>query len=178
MIAKIRLEPFTENDIERLIHWIPSSDFLLQWAGPTLNFPLDKDQLEKHLEFSKTSSSIKIYKVIELINGEVIGHGELGQIDLKNLSAKLMRVLVGPKELRGKGIGELIIKELLGIGFEELFLHRIDLHAFDFNTAAIRCYEKVGFRIEGVMREARKHGNEYWNVCIMSLLRDEWTHNK
>ena len=48
------------------------------------------------------------------------------------------------------------------------------LGVFDFNTAAIKCYEKVGFKKEGLLRDARKNGNEYWNLIEMGILESEW----
>jgi len=62
----------------------------------------------------------------------------------------------------------------LDIGFGELGLHRIDLVVFDFNTAAIKCYERAGFTREGHLREARKIGSEYWTLYQMSVLEQEW----
>ena len=46
----IRLEPFTEADIDRLIGWVPSSAFLLQWAGAAFDFPLTPEQYGEQLE--------------------------------------------------------------------------------------------------------------------------------
>jgi len=47
-----------------------------------------------------------------------------------------------------------MVDAVLAIGFDEIGLHRIDLGVFDFNTRAIRCYEKCGFVQEGLAREA------------------------
>jgi RimJ/RimL family protein N-acetyltransferase len=112
--------------------------------------------------------------VINTSDRRVIGHIELNDIDLRNRAATLCRVLVGEPSLRGKGIGPRMLEELLEVGFGQFELHRIDLFVFDFNQAAIRCYEKVGFRKEGHIREARKIGNEYWSLYQMSILDPEW----
>ena len=79
----------------------------------------------------------------------VVGHIELNDIDMRNNSATVCRVLVGEPSLRGKGIGIQMLRRLLQIGFDGLGLHRIDLVVFDFNRAAIKCYEGVGFVKEG-----------------------------
>jgi RimJ/RimL family protein N-acetyltransferase len=71
-----------------------------------------------------------------------------------------------------------MMQEILRFGFENLSLHRIDLLVFDFNTTAIHCYERVGFKKEGMLREARKVEDKYWNVCLMSMLEDEWRRNR
>jgi RimJ/RimL family protein N-acetyltransferase len=53
-------------------------------------------------------------------------------------------------------------------------LHRISLGVFDFNERAIRCYEKVGFSREGLLRDARRFKDYYWNLIEMSMLEHEW----
>ena len=49
-------------------------------------------------------------------------------------------------------------------------LHRIDLGVYDFNKQAIKCYEKCGFQIEGLLKENIKFENEYWSTYNMSIL--------
>ena len=172
---RIKLEPFTEADIDRLIAWIPSPEFLAQWTGPAFDYPLDRAQLTRHLaQARKEEHSCLIFKAVLPETGDTIGHGELTRIDSKNLSAALARILVGPSELRGDGIGEGIVRSLLRIAFDDLSLHRVALNVFDFNLSATRCYEKAGFRLEGVQRESCKVGNKYWNMCIMSILEHEY----
>jgi RimJ/RimL family protein N-acetyltransferase len=171
----VKLEHFTATDIDRLIAWIPSAEFLLQWAGPVFHFPLDRAQLMRHVAAAeKPSPDRLIFKAVNPHTRETVGHGELGGIDRRNLSASIARVLVGQPHLRGQGLGEQIVSELLVVAFQELALHRVSLNVFDFNSAAIRCYDKVGFRREGTLREARRHGDVYWNVCVMSILEHEF----
>jgi len=174
-MIQIELKPFEKNDFSRLIDWIKTPEFLLQWAGPIFSFPLDESQLDIYLKGSQENPPLRrIYKVINTSDRRVIGHIELNGIDLRNKAATLCRVLVGDRSLRGKGIAPQMLKELLEVGFSQFGLHRIDLLVFDFNQAAIRCYEKVGFRKEGHIREARKIGNEYWSLYQMSILEHEW----
>jgi RimJ/RimL family protein N-acetyltransferase len=84
------------------------------------------------------------------------------------------KVLIGAKNIRGQGIGELMVKEILKIAFEELKLHRVTLGVFNFNKSAIACYEKVCFKKEGLFRDSCKIGNEYWSQWEMSILENEW----
>ncbi len=171
----IRLEPISEANFDRLVAWSPSPEFLLQWAGPLFTFPLDRAQLERHLAACRQEPPVTLaFRAVNGGTGEVIGHIELGGIDHRNRSARLSRVLVSPEQLRGQGIGQRVVEAALKVAFEALHLHRVDLYVFDFNSAAIACYERVGFRPEGMLREARRHGEGYWSVCVMSMLEHEW----
>ncbi len=171
----IELQHFECSDIQQLINWIPSAEFLLQWGGPSFQYPLTKQQLEKYLKHAnEEDSDTYIYKVIDHDMQQVVGHISLGKVDRVNQSARVGKVLVGSSEVRGKGIGCEMMKAILTIAFEELKLHKVTLGVFDFNTSAIHCYEKSGFVREGLLRDARKNGDEYWNLIEMGILKDEW----
>jgi RimJ/RimL family protein N-acetyltransferase len=171
----ITLRPFTRSDFDRLIGWVTSPQFLLQWAGPLFTYPLDAAQLEGYLRDAEGGQPTKrIFAAEEAETGAVVGHIELAKIDRRNRSATLSRVLVGESARRGKGVGLEMVRRALEVGLGELGLHRIDLVVFDFNTAAIACYEKAGFVTEGRLRDARRLGDEYWTLVQMSILEEEW----
>ena len=171
----LALEPFDRSDFARLIGWVPSPEVLLQWAGPIFDFPLNETQLETYLHGAEGDVPIRrIFRSVKTDTHVVVGHIELNNIDEKNKSATLCRVLVGDSSLRGKGIGAEMVKRALTIGFERLGLHRIDLVVFDFNEAAVDCYKKAGFTIEGRLRDARRLGEHYWSLYQMSILAPEW----
>lgn len=174
-MIEIELRQFERQDFARLIEWSKSPEFLLQYAGSSFSYPLDELQLENYIQGAEGEKPIrKIFKVVNLGNNAVIGHIELNKINLRNSSATVGRVLLGEPELRGKGIGTQMVRKVLQIGFDQLGLHRIDLGVFDFNLAAIACYEKIGFVKEGYLRECAKVGNEYWSLYLMSMLESEW----
>ena len=171
----IELQPFTVDDIDRLIGWIPSREFLLQWAGIGFNHPLDRRQLQNHIAKARAQPPVElIFKAVLQPPGVVIGHGELGSIDRDNRSARLKRILVGPSGERRSGYGAAIVSALLELAFEHLELHRVELYVLDINQAAIGCYRKLGFREEGLVREAYLIENRFVNYWIMSMLEDEW----
>ena len=171
----VRLEPFSEADFERLIGWSPTPEFLLQWAGPLFSHPLDRGQLAQYLAATCQDPPISLaYRGVDGASGRVVGHVEIGNIERRNSSARLSRVLVGPKDSRGCGLGQQLVRAALAVAFDELHLHRVELFVFDFNQAAIAWYERVGFQHEGLLREARRQGDAYWNVCVMSILERHW----
>ena len=174
-MIEIELRPFERNDFSRLIGWINSPEFLLQWAGPIFHYPLDEAQLETYLQGAEGIGPVRmVFKAVEVQTKAVVGHIELNHVDFEDNSATVCRALVGDPSLRRKGIGTQMLKKLLEIGFGQLKLHRIDLTVFDFNEGAIRCYEKLGFIKEGRLREIRRVGNDYLTLYLMSMLDREW----
>jgi len=166
----IKLDKFLYEDFDRLINWISDERFMYQFSGPVFKFPLNHRQLENYI----TSLNRKVYRVRHLPDNVIIGHAEINNINYEHKTARLARILIGDENYRSKGLGELLIKLLLKIGFNELKLHRIDLGVFDFNKSAIKCYEKCGFKKEGLLRESFKFKDEYWSVYNMSILKHEW----
>jgi RimJ/RimL family protein N-acetyltransferase len=106
-----------------------------------------------------------------------VGHVELDAIERRHRTATLTRVLVSPAH-RGRGLGGALTAAALERGFEGEGLHRIQLRVFDFNASAISCYERLGFRREGLLRETRRIGQTWWSSLVMSLLEDEWRSRK
>lgn len=110
--------------------------------------------------------------VIDKASGAVVGEVVLNEYDANAESANF-RTLFGPAG-RGRGLGTEAARLILGYGFEAIGLHRIGLDVFAFNPRAQRVYEKVGFVVEGVKRDAFRFDGEYVDEIWMSILESEW----
>ena len=44
------------------------------------------------------------------------------------------------------------------------------LHVFESNKRAIRCYEKVGMKKEGILLDQHFQNGEYENVIVMGMV--------
>lgn len=175
----IELQEFGRGDFERLISWSGDEAFLLQWAGPGFVYPLNSEQLEAYVQDTNDleQSDRLIFKAVVKESGVTVGHISLGGIDRKNRSGRVGKVLVDP-DRRGEGIGGQMIAAVLSIGFDQLNLHRISLGVFDFNESAAACYRKAGFTQEGILRDARRYKDSFWNLIEMSILENEWDRKK
>ena len=173
----VRLEYFSKEDFKKLIEWMNSEHLLTNWAGSLFRYPLTDESLDWYIEDTNDpgTSDAYVYKAVDTKTGKTVGHISLGSISEKNRAGRISRVLVGNTAERGKGYCTGMINAVLKIGFEELKLHRISLGVYDFNKAAIRCYEKCGFVKEGLMRDVLMYDDgTYWSLIEMSILEDEW----
>ena len=66
----------------------------------------------------------------------------------------------------------------MDICFAEHRLHRAQLVTDEDNPAAISCYEKVGFHLDGCLRELIKTESGYKDEYIYSVLREEWSRRR
>ncbi len=171
----IKLEPFVQSDFQQLIDWVDSEELLIQWCGSLFSFPLTTRSLEWYIRDTNVphDSNAFVYKAVDTETGEVVGHISLGGLSWKNRSSRISRVLVSPNALK-KGICGQMTKAVLKIGFEELGLHRVDLGVYENNKAALNCYLKSGFNIEGVSRDVLWFNNEFLSLVEMAILEDEW----
>ncbi|MDO5616342.1 MAG: GNAT family protein [Cruoricaptor ignavus] len=167
----ITIEKFTENDFEDLISWISNKEELMQFAGPQLTFPLTNEQLQEILN----NKNIFPFKVIDSATNLPIGHAE---IFIKDSSFSLARILIGDKNSRGKGLGKIIVEKLLDFGFTNLGKHTAELNVFDWNTSAIKCYEKVGFEINLTVKLERKMNGQIWTAIHMTIDKNKWENKR
>ncbi|NEU05046.1 GNAT family N-acetyltransferase [Clostridium senegalense] len=174
----IKLEYLKEEDLEKIVEWNKnkSSDYLLQWAGPSYTYPLTINQVKNYYfnDVKKDNSNIFLYKIITVSTNELIGTIELREVDKINKIGRVCRFLIGEESIRYKGLGTQALKELLRIGFENFNFEKITLGVFDFNESAIKCYEKSGFLKEKFIKNARKAKDGYWNLYEMTVLKSKW----
>jgi RimJ/RimL family protein N-acetyltransferase len=111
------------------------------------------------------------YYVSETEWGEVQAYVILRGIQETSRSIELKRIVVAVPE---RGLGRRILKELMRIVFRELGAHRFYLDVFEDNGRARHVYEGLGFRYEGIMREAANRDGQWCNLHLMSLLETEY----
>jgi aminoglycoside 6'-N-acetyltransferase len=75
----------------------------------------------------------------------------------------------------GQGLGTEAIRLLASYLFEERGHHRLTIDPAADNTAAIRAYERVGFRRVGIMRNYERGPDGAWHDgMLMDMLREEF----
>lgn len=172
----IRLAFFEQSDFAELKEWLQDDELLMNWSGSLFKFPLTDKSLEWYIQDVNVMpvSDAYVYKAIDTDTGLTVGHISLGGISKKNKSARISRVLIGNKTDRGKGYCHKMVSAILKIGFEDLGLHRIGLGVYDFNTSAIKCYQRAGMIIEGTQRDVLLFKGTWWSIVEMSMLDIEW----
>ena len=103
---------------------------------------------------------------------EYLGEIVLSDIDEVVRSANV-RLAMRPG-YRGRGYGTEAIQLMLGLAFDGLGLHRVELDVLSINTRATSLYENLGFRVEGRRRDAYRDGPGFCDGIVMSLLEDEF----
>ena len=163
----IHFQPFERTDFYRLINWLSSEKELIQFAGPIFSYPLTNDQLENYVD----SINRKVCKILLSETNEVIGHCEF---NYENEIPRISRVLIGNQNYRSRGIGTEIIRNMSTEFFCDSGVSIIDLNVFAWNDRAIRCYEKLGFRIVKTTVFEKEIDGEFWENHNMQLTRHDF----
>lgn len=75
----------------------------------------------------------------------------------------------------GKGTMTLSVKALVEAGFQEYGLNRIEIACAIENTRSRAIPERLGFKLEGVLREREHLYNQYVDHAIYSMLASEFS---
>jgi [ribosomal protein S5]-alanine N-acetyltransferase len=170
--ATVFLRPLEHTDLnERYLGWL--NDHEVTRYTETGTFPSTAEDLENYYRAVTGSRNDVILAIVDKESGRHIGNVKLGPIHWIHRTAAL-GILIGEKEFWGKGVGLEATRLMAEYGFERLNLHRIDLGVFAEHEAAVRCYEKAGFKVEGRMREDLFQDGQYKDRLWMGLLRSEY----
>ncbi len=74
----------------------------------------------------------------------------------------------------GKGYALEAATAIIQYGLSNFALHRIYAETNSENVAAIALAQRLGFRVEGELRENRWFRGRWWNTTILSVLVTEW----
>ena len=127
--------------------------------------------LQRHAEPVRSGNTF-LFAVCELGDDRFIGTIWFKEVNQLDANAEL--AIYMDRDHIGSGWGTDAQRTLVAFGFGTLGLERIWLTVNADNARAIRSYEKVGFRREGVMRRAFRVRGQLTDSLLMSILRDEW----
>ena len=75
---------------------------------------------------------------------------------------------------RNGGNGTEALRLTLRLAFGSMGLHKVYLRVLEYNTRAIRAYQKCGFLIEGTLRDEMKVQGRWYSLVYMGLLAGDF----
>ncbi|BFN37225.1 GNAT family N-acetyltransferase [Fidelibacter multiformis] len=165
---KVILTPMEEEDAEfiRIMENDPDVRYAL-----FLYKPLTQESAEKKVREMISSPDIFMFMIMEKESGQKIGQTGLVRIDFVSRAA-VFYIAIHHKASRSKGFGTEATRLMVDYAFHTLNLNRIQLHVNSENLPAIHIYKKLGFEIEGTLRQAMYHGGKYCDFYVMGKIRE------
>ena len=130
-----------KNDI---VKWTNEKgrNFLEQWAGKSLDFPLTENQIDDLKDIYSIFCENEFVGIIQKIRKEMD-------------NVHIGRFLINP-ELTGRGLGKKALIEFINLIFQDEDVNSITLNVFDYNAGAKKLYEKVGFEVVNITENPMK----------------------
>lgn len=164
---RVSLSPVTVDHVDLLAEWLNDLEVVI---------PLG-DEAWRSVTVTNTRAAAADCQhsfIIFANDGEVpIGRCLLFSVNHVDRSANL-GIFIGDKGYWNRGLGGEAVELLLEYAFNLLNLHSVMLGAFAFNTRALACYRRLGFREIGRRRHARLISGTYHDAIMMDLLADEF----
>ena len=158
---RVSLRNATFGDLARITAIRHEPEVARRWGTP------EEGELEEFLKDEKTF-------VVEA-EGSVIGAIQYGEEDEPMYRHASIDIFLTTSR-HGEGLGSEAVRVLARYLIEEREHRRLTIDPAADNAAAIRAYEKVGFRPVGVMRSYERGPDGTWHDgLLMELLADELT---
>jgi RimJ/RimL family protein N-acetyltransferase len=135
--------------------------------------PSSRKDIDMYIE-KTTSSTDRVWFMIEVKEtGQVIGEAGLLRMFPPWRTTDLS-IILGEESSRGQGYGTEAIRLLLDYAFGALNFHRVSIGVVGFNKNALKFYEKIGFKREGVQRDGYFFNYHFSDFVMLSILENEY----
>lgn len=161
----VRLFQLIEENREHLCRWLP---WMVQITSPYQLVNIIPVWLKQFAENNGFHAAILYYE-------ELVGAIGLHQVDWANRQTSIGYYLA--KKAEGRGIMIRTVRALLNYIFFELELNRVEIRCGERNLKSRAIPEKLGFVMEGKIREGERLTTGYHDLILYSKLSREWQQN-
>lgn len=166
-----KLRAIEEYDAEILFNMINDTD--IESMTVDSHFPISMISQKDYAKNYKNSESC-VRLMIELDNGKTIGMIILSDINYKHGTAGLAFKRFAKKEDRMPDDMYNACVAMLNYAFNELGLNCISCRTLTYNEKSLNLQKKLGFQIEGILRERVYKNGKYQDLVSSSLLKRDF----
>jgi RimJ/RimL family protein N-acetyltransferase len=167
----IFLREIEAADLPTITAWRADRDVVDALVGNFRHVNGDIDRRWYDAYLASRANNVRL-AICQRESGQCVGVVYLLNIHWINRSGEF-GIQIGDRAARGRGIGESATRLMLQHAFGDLNIHRVYLSVLADNARAIRLYERIGFRHEGVQREAVFKCGRYIDLLTMAALASD-----
>jgi aminoglycoside 6'-N-acetyltransferase len=161
---RVLLRPLTAADVPRIAAIQAQPEVARRWGPP------EESELRRKVDGEEGVIAFAIE-----LEGAVVGLAQYHEEEDPMYRHAGIDLFLS-EQVHGRGLGTDAVRTLARYLIRERGHHRLVIDPAADNAAAIRTYEKVGFRPVGVMRRyERLPGGEWHDGLLMDLLADEFS---
>ena len=173
---KVRIRAIDLDDLEVITKWRNTTEVMKYfYEKEPLSLEMQRRWFEGYL--SRLDKE-KCYLIETLSDDKPIGTISLYDIDWRNRHCEFGRFFLCADELRGKGHGREALELILDFGFNHLNMAKIYCTTYHDNHRALKLYESVGFKRDGVLRQHIFRNGKYVDLALLSICSNEWFDRK
>jgi RimJ/RimL family protein N-acetyltransferase len=168
---KVLLRAIEKSDLKLIHQWSNDPDINYMLGG--WHFPSSMQDQERWYE-SFSLNSVNQRFAVEAEGFGLIGIANIIEINWKDRNATY-GVLLGDKDIRGKGLGTDITMTVQRYVFEELNLKRLNGNFISYNEKSLHVHmEKCGWKIDGVRKNGYFRKNQWWDQIVAGVSREDY----
>ena len=168
---KVLIRAIEQEDLDLLHQWANDPEIWYQLGG--WHFPSNR-QLQQAWFESLSPQSLDQRFAITTPDLGLIGMANLVEIDWKNNHA-FHGMMLGDKDIRGKGYGIDTIMAMMRYAFGELHLKRLDGSMIEYNEVSLNIYlNKCGWSVEGRQRNWYFRKGRYWDKVLVGVTAEDY----
>lgn len=172
VMSTIKLREIEASDLPILNKWRNDAS-IIDYLGSNFFFIAEEiDQRWYENYIAHRDQAVRL-AIVDAENEEYVGNVNLTSIHKINRNAEFS-IMIGNKAYWGKGIGEDATRQMIQHGFMDLNLERIYLYVLEQNDRAIKLYEKVGFKREGLQRNCVYKNGTFQSMWCMAIIKEEF----
>jgi len=160
--AGVEIRYTSLEDAPDLKEWLEEPGILRGF--PMQDPPEIEDSVKHWIGFSKYKSSLTA-----TIDGKPVGIATLCLMPYRKLVHQCLVSIIVSKEARGKGVGTLLLNNLMHLAKDYFGIEVLYLEVYEGNRA-ISLYERFGFREIGMQKHFMKDEGEYIGKIIMERI--------
>jgi len=172
--SELTVRPFTAEDAEAFYDLISTNRVYLCMWMPVFEHVHSVEDQRKGLE-----GLAALHSEGDILGGAIDYRGRLvGGASVNGLNSDNRTAMLGywiAEEFQGRGIATRVCSVLVDRAFEERAINRVEVRVMALNARSCAVAERLGFTLEGVLRESFLCGGRVHDLAVYALLASERT---
>jgi len=170
--ARLRLRPYRDADIDRMFELYSDPFVMRYWSFPPWTHRAQADSYLQRAIKEMGEGRVMPWAIAAHDDDRLVGTTTLFALDALQGRAEIGYSL-DPK-LQGQGYAHEALRLALVHAFDTLRMRRIEADVDPRNRPSIRLLERLGFRLEGLLRARWRVSGEICDTALYGLLAPEF----
>lgn len=169
---RLRLRAPVEADVRALFAIFSDPETMRYWTTPAMEDVAEAEALLRDIQQHAEAETLFQWGIARCEDDMVVGTCTLFRMDWEHRRGELGYIL--RRDHWGRGLAHEALTAIVDHAFGALGLHRLEADIDPRNGASIRSVERLGFTLEGHLRERYFVGGEIQDSLIYGLLAPAW----